>query len=99
MWKDLTTYCLRHLRSDLIKVSEIWSPTFVLSLQDSSVGGTREVMGYQNAPCGVLDEPIQNEKRKKNKNKKQLQLLIWLWVTDLALTLSLTLSYEISSNF
>ena len=64
MWKDLTTYCLRHLRSDLIKVSEIWSPTLVLSLQDSSVGGTPEVMGYRNAPCGVPDEPIQNEKKK-----------------------------------
>ena len=70
MWKDLTTYCLRHLRSDLIKVSEIWSPTLVLSLQDSSVGGTPEVMGYRNAPCGVPGEPIQN---KKQKNKRQQQ--------------------------
>ena len=69
MWKDLTTYCLRHLRSDLIKVSEIWSPTLVLSLQDSSVGGTPEVMGYRNAPCGVPGEPIQKEKKKCNKKE------------------------------
>ena len=65
MWKDLTTYCLRHLRSDLIKVREIWSPTLVLSLQDSSAGGTPEVMGYRNALCGVPGEPIQNEKKQK----------------------------------
>ena len=75
MWKDLTTYCLRHLRSDLIKVSEIWSPTLVLSLQDSSVGGTPEVMGYRNAPCGVPGEPIQEEKKTK-KNSDMHDLLV-----------------------
>ena len=74
MWKDLASYCLRHLRTDLIKVSEIWSPTLVLSLQDSSVGGTPEVMGYRNALCGVPDEPIQKEKKKeRKKNKKKTQ--------------------------
>ena len=75
MWKDLTTYCLRHLRSDLIKVSEIWSPTLVLSLQDSSVGGHLRSWDIGTPRAEFLASKYRMTKKWHHQTSKQILLL------------------------